>query len=121
MNCCVTLSPSKGTMPYDRNHGTKAHIGHLKLFGSKDFVHKVKAQRFNKGKYAMCAQPGVLVRYEGEHRNIYMIYLPKINNLVRARDFSFIEIYSLDELMVSWQPKHYHLLTSKNWKKFPYH
>ena len=80
-------SSFKGATPYERWHGVKPNVEHLRVFGCKVYAH-VPAEK--RKKLDQKAEKGVFVGYlEGSKG--YKIYIPETQKFIRSRDVVFRE------------------------------
>ena len=89
----IYSSVSKGKTPYEVIMNKKPDISHLRIFGSKAYVHIPKSNRNDK-KFSSRAKVGVLVGYE--RGNSYRVYLPDTKRVVVSRDVTIDEHAKLD-------------------------
>ena len=80
-------SSFKGATPYERWHGVKPNVEHLRVFGCNVYVH-VPAEK--RKKLDQKALKGIFVGYlEGSKG--YKIYIPETRKFIRSRDVVFRE------------------------------
>ena len=85
-NLCPT-SRFKGETPYERMHGIKPKVDHLRIFGSKAYVHIPDEKR---RKLDPKSQVGIFVGYP-EGSKGYKIFFPETRKFIRSRDVRFME------------------------------
>ena len=91
--CCIrnrlhyTATSDSGKTPYEVLLNKKPDLSHVRMFGSKAFVHIPKAKR--KGKLERRAKIGYLVGLERD--NSYRVYLPEEGKIDLSRDVSVDE------------------------------
>jgi len=100
-NRAPTSAHPAGKTPFEVWNDRPPYIGHLKIFGSVSHVHIPKALR---NKLESHSHSGLLVSYEGT--NIYRIYVPDTQRIIRARDVHFDETAtrSYEEIIDITQP-----------------
>ena len=93
-------SPSqKGVTPYERANREKPNLWHLRVIGSRAWVHVPEKQR---KKLNDRAWQGIFVGYEG--RNLYRIYHPLTRKIHKTRDVDIDEGLLYDKSEVNpWE------------------
>src|SRR5947207_2374705 len=80
------------TTPYERWHGRKPDLSHLRILGSTAYVHIPKEKRM---KLDMHSHKGILIGYGGT--NQYKVWDLTRNDVVVSRDVVFIEGKPVDQ------------------------
>ena len=77
----------KGETPYERWHGVKPKVDHLRVFGSKCYAHIPDEKR---KKLDPKAEKGIFVGYPDGSKG-YKIFIPESRRFIRSRDVKFLE------------------------------
>ena len=72
-------------------------LDHVRIWGSKAYVHIPKEDRVQVEKMAPRAFLGHLVGYEGDHSHIYKVWIPSTNQVKRSRDVIIKERWKPEE------------------------
>ena len=80
--------------PFEAVTGRKPSLAHLRVYGCRAYALKPKIPR--KDKLAERAHVGYLVGYNST--NIFKLYVPSLNKVIRVRDITFNESLAYDDL-----------------------
>ena len=72
-------------------------LDHVRIWGSKAYVHIPKKDRVQAEKMAPRAFLGHLVGYEGDHGHVYKVWIPSTNQVKRSRDVIIKERWKPEE------------------------
>lgn len=72
-------------------------LDHVRIWGSKAYVHIPKEDRVQAEKMAPRAFLGHLVGYEGDHGHVYKVWIPSTNQVKRSRDVIIKERWKPEE------------------------
>jgi len=96
-------------------NGSPPTLSHIRMFGSKAFVHKSKSEL--KKTFDPKAYEGILVGYDDEHIKSYRIYIPHTNVLMITTHVTIDEEYrKLNDMYPFTNP---HMTTSLNENDIP--